>query len=448
VSFRARLTVLSSIAVAAAIVVASVIVYFVVRSQLRGEVDDALRTRAAEVAQLPVPTGAPRPLLVAALRRGARFNVLLPAPALQLLTPAGRVLGPFGLRVRIPITAAVRSVANGAIDESFRDERINGAHVRVLTIPFAGGALQLARSLTEVDASLGRLRVILFLVILGGVGAAALLGLFVSRTALAPVRRLTQTTEEITKTRDLSRRIDGAGRDELGRLAGSFNEMLVALEESQRSQQQLVADASHELRTPLTSVRTNLEVLARSSRIAEAKRRRLIEDVVDQVEEMSTLVSELVEVARGEETALEPEELRLDQLVAEVVDRERRRAPGLEFAADLEPTVVRAVPTRVERAVANLLDNARKWSPSGGTIEVRVRHGGVEVRDHGPGIAEEDVPYVFDRFYRAASARGLPGSGLGLAIVRQVADESGGRVVAERPADGGTLIRFELLASS
>jgi two-component system sensor histidine kinase MprB len=221
--------------------------------------------------------------------------------------------------------------------------------------------------------------------------------------------------------------------------------MLGALEESTRAQRQLVADASHELRTPLTSLRTNIEVLASDRALPPEERGRLLSDVVEQLGEMTTLISELIELARAEQQTAHPEDVRLDLIAGEALERARRNRPSIRFTIDLEETVVHGVPATLERAIGNLLDNAAKWSPSGGEVHVEVRNGQVTVRDHGPGISEEDLPYVFDRFYRARSARGLPGSGLGLAIVRQVAEAHGGEVVAERADGGGTrmILRLE-----
>ena len=251
-------------------------------------------------------------------------------------------------------------------------------------------------------------------------------------------RRLTETVERVSETQDLSERIDVSGQDELSRLAASFNTMLAALEESTRAQRQLVADASHELRTPLTSVRTNIEVLAGDRMLPPEDRARLLSDVVEQLGEMTTLISELIELARAEQMSVAPEDVRLDLLVADAVERARRNRPEVVYTVDLEPATVPGVPATIERAVGNLLDNAAKWSPAGGEVEVAVRDGQLTVRDHGPGIADEDLPYVFDRFYRARAARGMPGSGLGLAIVRQVAESHGGDVVAEHAEGGGT----------
>jgi two-component system sensor histidine kinase MprB len=268
------------------------------------------------------------------------------------------------------------------------------------------------------------------------------------------VKRLTEATERVSETGDLSERIDARGQDELSRLAGSFNTMLAALagsthalEESARAQRQLVADASHELRTPLTSIRTNVEVLLSERALPPGDRRQLLGDVVEQIGEMTTLIAELIELARGDGLPAEPEEVRLDELVAGAVERVRRARPDIVFATTLEESLVNGVPSSLERAIGNLLDNAAKWSPPGGEVEVTVSGGQVTVRDHGPGIDEADLPYVFDRFYRSPAARTLPGSGLGLAIVRQVAEAHGGDVVAERAAGGGTRVTLRLNGS-
>src|SRR5262249_9259932 len=320
-----------------------------------------------------------------------------------------------------------------------------GTHLRVLTFSYSPGiAVQVARPLTEVDDTLQHLGLLLLLIAGAGIAFAAALGLVVSRAALRPVTRLTETAERVTETGDLSERIDVTGRDELSRLATTFNSMLAALEDSTRAQRQLVADASHELRTPLTSLRTNIEALASDRALPAEERQRLLSDVIEQLGEMTTLIAELIELARAEQQTAAPEDVRLDLVATEALERARRNRSEVTFTADIEETTVRGVPATIERAIANLLDNAAKWSPVGGEVHLEVHAGEVSVRDHGPGIPDEDLPYVFDRFYRARSARGLPGSGLGLAIVRQVAEAHGGEVVAEQADGGGTLMTLRL----
>ena len=353
--------------------------------------------------------------------------------------PTGRFWLHPGRIVRIPVDDEVLAVAGAQGAAYWTDVTVDGTHLRVFTFAYGpDAAVQVARPMTEVDESLRRIGLVLLLIAAGGIVIAAGLGLVVARAALSPVRELTETVERVSETQDLSERIEVSGNDELSRLATSFNAMLGALEESTRAQRQLVADASHELRTPLTSVRTNIEVLAGDRMLPPEDRTRLLSDVVEQLGEMTTLISELIELARAEQMTTEPEDVRLDLLVADAVERARRNRPEVVYNVELEPAVVQGVQATIERAVGNLLDNAAKWSPAGGEVEVAVRDGRLTVRDHGPGIADEDLPYVFDRFYRARAARGLPGSGLGLAIVRQVAESHGGDVVAEQAEGGGT----------
>ena len=441
-SFRARIALSSAVAVALAVVIASAVVYVVARDQLRSPIDQALDQRADQIAHLPLesftsPTGE----TFLDLRPGFGEPIIY----VQVLKANGKTIrAPFDT-TPLPVSAADLAVARGQSGAHRGDAEVGGTHLRLLTFPYSPGyAVQLARPLNEVDNTLRNLGLFLLAIAGAGVAVATLLGLLVSRAALRPVTRLTEAAERVTETGDLSERIDVGGRDELSRLAATFNSMLAALEESTRAQRQLVADASHELRTPLTSLRTNIEVLASGDRLPPEERQRLISDVIEQVQEMTTLIAELIELARAEQQTAEPEDVRLDLVAAEALERARRDRSEVLFTADLVETTVRGVPAPIERAIGNLLDNAAKWSPPGGEVHLVVHDGEVVVRDHGPGIPDEDLPYVFDRFYRARSARGLPGSGLGLAIVRQVAEAHGGEVVAERADDGGTVMTLRL----
>jgi len=457
-TLRRRLALVAAAAVAIAIALASGIVYVVVRGELRGQLDSELRQvseRRGLGLVLQQPPGAPGDGEPTPLRAPGA-----PRDALGLQTTyVGAVLED-GTRLRppsaigdprLPVDAATRAVAAGRRGAFFSDADVGGTPVRILTIPARPGiALQIARPLTDVDRTLDRLALVLVLVSVGGIALAAALGRVVARTALRPVGQLTAAVEHVGETGDLTRRIDvpataAPDGDEIARLARSFNAMLGALEASVGRQRQLVADASHELRTPLTSLRTNIEVLALPAGLAEEERRRLLRDVVEQLEELSGLVGDLVELAREQEPADAIEDVRLDLLVEEAVTRARRRPGAPLFALELAPTLVRGVPARLERAVANLLDNAAKWSPLGAEVTVRLSGAGeLTVRDRGPGIAPSDLPHVFERFYRAPGARGMPGSGLGLAIVRQVAELHGGRASAEAAPGGGALMRLTL----
>jgi two-component system sensor histidine kinase MprB len=298
------------------------------------------------------------------------------------------------------------------------------------------GAVMIALPLTEVDHELSRILLILVLVGLAGIALAALLGALVARTALAPIARFTRRTESLAGELNLSERLHVSGGGELERLAASFNQTLDALERSLASQRQLIADASHELRTPIASLRANVQILEDAQRLPLDEQRRLRDDIVDELDELTTLVGDVVELARGSRAPSEREDVRLDEIVAQAVARTRRRGE-LNFELELAPSVVRGEADRINRAVSNLLDNARKWSPPGGSIEVTLRDGIVSVRDHGPGFDEQSLGKVFERFYRAESARKLPGSGLGLAIVRQAAEAHGGYARASNAPGGG-----------
>jgi two-component system sensor histidine kinase MprB len=444
-SFRTRLALVAAAAVALAVVAASFVVWFVVRDQLYGQVDKALDTEAAAIARGPLHVE-PGPF-------GPYLDVGRPSFELssyvQAVRADGKTVRPFGERASLPVTKEVLALARGGGGgEYFTNKTLAGVKLRVLTVGGNNFALQVARSLSDTDKTLDRIKLFLFLIAGTGIAVAAALGLLVSRAALAPVRRLTKTAEEVSETRDLSRRIDVHGRDELSRLAATFNAMLEALEDSARAQRQLVSDASHELRTPLTSLRTNIEVLSKENSLPAQEREQLMRDVSEQLIEMTALVAELVELARGDEGPQEPEDVRLDLVASDAIERTRRNRPGVTFNPSLDESLVRGVAATIERAVSNLIDNAAKWSPPGGQVDVDVHDGELAVRDRGPGIAAEDVPFIFDRFYRAPSARGMPGSGLGLAIVRQVADTHGGTITVEAPEGGGTRMRLRLPSSN
>jgi two-component system, OmpR family, sensor histidine kinase MprB len=483
-SFRNRITLVATVAVALAVVLASALTYWLVSDQLHRQIDSSLRDTAFGLQRgiarlhggrpvaLTLPAGMTASGLAQILKLGpvpprGRFNRLLlrtPSSALgqdrgvlQLLGASGNVLmaPEGGGGGRLPIGPHARRLASTGGASFFSQTSIGSDHLRVLTAALPPGtparAVQIARSLNETDHTLYNLRLLLALVAVGGIALAALLGQLVSRAAVAPIRRLTSATEHIADTRDLARRISASGGDELGRLAVSFNAMLDALErsvsaldDSVRAQRRLVADASHELRTPVTSLRANIEVLQQAQALSRQDRERLLADVVEQLEDLTMLVGDVIELARGEEQTPAREDVRLDQVTSEAVERARRHAPDAHIDAALEPTLVVGDPQRLDHAVRNLLDNAIKFGPPEQPVEVRLQHGELTVRDHGPGIPEGEAEHVFDRFYRTQSARALPGSGLGLAIVRQVAQTHGGSVRAERAPGGGTLMRLLL----
>jgi two-component system sensor histidine kinase MprB len=439
-SFRVRLTLLCVLAVAVTVVLASVVSYFAVSNRLHDQTDNSLRADATRLAKLPnAEIALPY------------FN--LPTPSardyLRVTAADGSSKVPPNQPIAIPLRRVDVAIARGDVRFAFRDADVSGRHLRIASATAPDGrSVQFAKNVDDVDATISDLRTTLLIV--GGLSifVAALLALFVARASLRPVTRLTRAAERVATTQDLAASIDVRRRDELGRLASSLNAMLAALDMSREQQRDLIRDASHELQTPLTSLRTNVEVLAGRPSMPETERRRLLADVSQQVAELNALMDNLVELARDADTATEEAtEIDLDRLVTDAVDRARLRAPDVAIVLDLEPTRVEGRRHQLERAIVNVLDNACKWSPPGERVEVRLRNGTITVRDHGAGIDREDLPRVFDRFYRAPAARAMPGSGLGLAIVRRVVDGHGGSVTLEPAPGGGTIARIHLPAA-
>ena len=451
-TLRRRLALLSALAVAVTVVIASVLVYALVRSQLRGNIDDELSGQAGDIVTRaergPAFEGGPPPGI-----EQPPETIPLPPPRPGGAVPVGQLITAEGTAAarppdspELPVSAAARELAIEGGDSLFEDAEVDGDSVRVLTEPLPeGGAIQLARSLEDTEETLDTLVLVLVLVSLGGIAAAAALGPVVARAALAPAAEVSSAAEEVARTRDLTRRIEERGDDELGRLASSFNQMMAALERSEAAQRRLVADASHELRTPLATLRTNIETLGRSPGLDATERERLVEDLTAELEEMTDLVADVVELAREPGAdGLARQDVRLDELAADAVERARRRHRGLRFDTRLSSSLVNADADRLGRAISNLLDNAAKWSPEEGEVVVEVSDGRVAVRDRGPGFGAEDLPRVFDRFWRADNARGKPGSGLGLAIVQRVAEEHGGAASAANAEGGGALVAIQL----
>jgi two-component system sensor histidine kinase MprB len=436
VTFRARLVLATTAAVVVAVLAASLASFLVARNTMLQATDNSLTTAAKNV--------------LAGQEIGSTTATLG-----QVIDTNGAVVSGGGL----PVTGQVRLVAVGLAPNFFTTVTVDGNQMRELVehlppgtgvqsgILVNGGALQIA-TLLNVSSELRTLALLLGVVAFIGVLLAVVLGWLVARTALVPLNSLTDTVEDLAETTDVSRRLSPGGPDELGRLRRTFNRLLEALESSRRAQNQLVLDASHELRTPLTSLRTNLEVIRRVDELSEQDRSVLVDDVLVQLQELTDLVGDLAELARGDQQPAPPEVLRFDLLVrdAVAVQNTHARAKEVRFELDAEACWVEGHADRLSRAVGNLLDNARKWSPPGQTVSVECRDGTVVVHDHGPGIADADLPHIFDRFYRSPAARGLPGSGLGLAIVAQVVKAEGGTIQAENDPGGGARMSMRLPA--
>ncbi|MFB9904593.1 sensor histidine kinase [Allokutzneria oryzae] len=449
-SLQSRITALAAIGVGIAVALVSLAAYVTVRSSLYNQLETKLENQARQainttIAQSDSIVRIPGDLFTALGLKVGLLEVDATGSATLKVGSGGRSTGP-------AVGADEIAVAVGTIDSYSRVDTRTDTQIAAVNIR-PGLAMVLGEPLGPMKATLNQLGVVL--VVVGGAGIllAAAAGTAVARGSLRPVKRLTEAAEHVARTGEL-RPIPITGDDELARLTQAFNSMLAALSESHERQRRLVADAGHELRTPLTSLRTNLELLLASQRadtpnLSEEDRSEIYADVRAQVNELSTLVGDLVELARDDAPGVVHEPVEMVDVVERALERARRRAPNLEFDARLRPWVLDGDANALERAALNLLDNAAKWSPPGGRVRVELRQAGqgvglLEVADAGKGIAEADLPHVFERFYRSSEARTLPGSGLGLAIVKQVAERHGGTATAGHAPEGGALMSLWL----
>ncbi|MFJ4920827.1 sensor histidine kinase [Streptomyces sp. NPDC088725] len=446
-SLRSRLALLVASAVAIAVAAAAITCWLLTRAQLESELDTSLERTTASPGSV----------------QDALNNCDAPPPSskpgfayVQVVLPSGaRCVAPDSQPVKVqPADVAIARTPthSSSLHSSTTDD---GAEVRVNTsqVSFRGlgvFTVSVSRPLSEIDTSLNRLALLLAAVAgLGVVGAGAA-GLWVARTGLRPVNGLTRTVEHVAATEDLTVRIPVEGEDEIARLSRSFNAMTAALASSRDRQSQLIADAGHELRTPLTSLRTNVELLARSEETGRAippdDRKALMASVKAQMTELAALIGDLQELSRPDAPGPGPlQVVALHDIVESALERARLRGPDLTIDARLNPWYVRAEPAALERALVNVLDNAVKFSPAGGSVEVALgRSGELTVRDHGPGIPAEDLPHVFERFWRSPSARALPGSGLGLSIVARTVQHAGGEIALRPAAGGGTVAAIRI----
>jgi two-component system, OmpR family, sensor histidine kinase MprB len=364
-----------------------------------------------------------------------------------------QIIGADGTIVRspqsgeLPVDDADRAVASGASTGLIqpRDVTVEGEAFRMLTIPVdGGGAVQIARSARETQRALADDRERTLLSVAFVIVGAAFVGWLIGRQVTRRLVRLTEAADDVAETGRLDVEVPVSGSDETGRLGKAMNGMLGALARSRDQQQQLVQDAGHELRTPLTSLRTNVAVLRRMESLAPEARQQLVDDLDSETKELTALVNELVELATDRRDD-EPEQVcDLVALCDQAAARVRRRT-GREVAVAGDRSLVSCRPAAIDRAVVNLIDNAAKFSPDG-EIEVAVHEGRVVISDRGPGIPEDDLGHIFDRFYRSVASRSLPGSGLGLAIVRDIVESHGGTVFAEPRDGGGSTVGFILAA--
>nr|WSY57888.1 HAMP domain-containing histidine kinase [Streptomyces sp. NBC_00886] len=465
-------------AVAFAVAAVSVTCWFIVQGKLYDQVDSDLRKMSQQPQRGDQITGLLKTCPQtpqAAPTDGNNFNGLgTQTTYLQLVGADGKPCVSSNSAGTVKVTDADKNVVKQTNNLTGMPTTIKGVFrngvdtdgnaVRVLTTPllirqvglgpsqlYPDTALTIAVSLKSTQSTLNDLALILLLVSGVGVIGAGAAGLAVARAGLRPVDKLTEAVEHVARTEDLTIRIpvEEDSEDEIARLSRSFNSMTTSLANSRELQQQLIADAGHELRTPLTSLRTNVELLTRSEEtgrpIPPADRKALLASVKAQMTELASLIGDLQELSRSEgQRGERVQVVSLQDTVEAALRRARLRGPELTITADVQPWYVQSEPSALERAVVNILDNAVKFSPEGGTIEVQLSHGVLTVRDHGPGIPAEELPHVFDRFWRSPSARALPGSGLGLSIVARTVQQAGGEVALAHARGGGTVATVRL----
>jgi two-component system, OmpR family, sensor histidine kinase MprB len=441
ITLKTRFTLVAAGAVAAVALAITAVAFLAIRTDLQNQVRTEVAARADSVVhearhyrgRIPDHWVPPH---------SSGFGVLTYT---QLITADGEVWTPAGDTGLLTPSKEAVGVATGKVAAFYAFAQVNGTQSMVLTAPLARGlAMQVAEPLTSTNLQVTSVGATLAILSAIGVFAATLLGWGVARAGLAPVARLASVAEEVSLTGDPGRRVEVGRRDELGRLATTFNAMLGALQRSLSAQRRLVSDASHELRTPLASLRLNVEVLAENPEMPAAERQEVLARVTNQVAELGRLVASVTDLARGEPPATNRSAVHLNAVVADALEAARRDWPKTEFSTYLAGGVVEGSAERLRVAVKNLLDNAAKFGPQEGPIRIRLTGGHLTIRDHGPGIAEDDLPFVFDRFYRALSSRSAPGSGLGLAVVREIVAGHGGTIAAEAAPRGGTIMRLTL----
>jgi two-component system sensor histidine kinase MprB len=458
-SLRSRLAMLTAAAVAVTIALSALACWFLVRDQLYGQVQNSLK----EVQPFPFSVALKAEPKLLSCSKDPKQALARSQMAAQLdghyrgfnkwdtevLTADGEICFPPGAQQIIQPDPSDLADLRPAGHFTFRDgsfQNGDSAMVRRSVVRLLDGqpaVVLVAADTQTVQNTMNGLA--LFLIGVAGLGVvgAGVTGTLVARQALKPVDQLTDVVEHIARTEEVGTTIPVQGNDEIARLATSFNSMSTALLNSRERQTRLIADAGHELRTPLTSLRTNVDLLIRSDDtgrpLPPATRSKLLGNMKAQMQELTLLIGDLLQLSRpdspkpGQNLTV----VALHDIAARAVDRAKLRGPSLTFAVAIEPWYVHGDSPALERAVINLLDNAVKYSPPGGTIEIALQSGMLTVRDHGPGIPPDELPYVFDRFWRSPSSRQLPGSGLGLSIVAQTIRDGGGEVALGPALDGG-----------
>ncbi len=438
-TLRVRLVVAAAGAILAALALFGVATVLVVRHDLRASLDDALRQRAEQVAELAVsaPAVLSTPGALESPVSGRQIVV-------EVIDSRGRIvarsltLGAALLPSEDRLARAARvSGATGFenVDLDGRLFRLYAAPI-ALTGPAGGGAVLVASDTTDIARTTDHLGFVVALIGVGVALLAALAAAGLTRRGLRPLRRLALAAGEIERSADPSQRLHLSGGDppdEIGQLTGVLNRMLASLEAARAGERRFLADASHELRTPVTTLLGNVEFAARHGASAE-----VLEELLRDARRLARLVDDLLTLERAGASSAASEGAAVDVagVVREVVSGHDGRVVTVPFLEG--EVVVRGDSGELGRAVENLVENALVHGPDGGTVTVSVleREGRVllTVRDEGPGPDPGDAERLFERFWRGPGASARPGSGLGLSIVAAIVQRHGGAVRVEGSA--------------
>jgi heavy metal sensor kinase len=462
-SIRARLTLWHTALLGAVLLVLAILVYVVVSDQMKHRFDDNLREQADIVGPA---IGHGRPKDVRAGPRACENDVANPVTTLDIggeslfavvYDQCGNLeASSSNLARRLPIPpdrlAGVLSGQSVSFTMTVLDRP-----VRVFGTPFGPGqrspAVFVAAPMRPLLIDLRQLRLALLAIVAATLGLTAAVGWFLASKAMQPVDSMTREAQRIGEAADFARRIpEPQRRDEIGRLAGTFNEMLGRLGQAFTMQRQFLADASHELRTPLTAIRANVDILLRGADDDPGQRREMLRSIAQESDRMGRLVDDLLALARTD-AGQEPihERLSFDALLLDVYHQQRRLAEDVRLTiAAFEPVELEGDPDRLKQLLLNLIDNARRHTEPGGSVTLDLRRQGteavLEVRDTGSGIAAVHLPHIFERFYRADSSRSRDGggAGLGLAISREIVEAHGGTIAVQSRVGAGSTFTVTL----
>ncbi len=447
-SLQGRIALLTGVSVALAVIVVGGAGFIVARLSLQDQLDRDLTRIAQQVAsQLATDPST--------LDNYTAESLGTSSALLSVVSASGTSDHPSAQTATLPLTSGQIAIARLQSDSAAETLiASNGVEYRVMTVPFVSSsesattymAVAYGRPMSSLQSTLSAMWSVMVVAGLLGVVSTTIAAMWAARAVLTPVRRLSTAVKNVTQTDQLNP-IRIYGRDDLGELTQSFNTMLKSLQQSREQQRQLIADAGHELRTPLTSMRTNVELLVadeRSGMLPPGARADILSDVAAQLGEFTALVGDLVALTRDDHLQRPHEPVMLADVVHASVARAQRRGPGIEFEVATDGSEIMGDPSTLERAITNLLDNAVKFSPANGKVRVRLEEGVITVIDAGPGIAEDDLPHIFDRFYRSDRARNTPGTGLGLSIVAHTVEAHHGTVRASNHPDGGAQFTMRL----